>query len=82
MSPLYTFDCECGNDTVDILKSIKEIDEHKEVCSKCGKNMRRVMSGCTFKIKGNPPQGYTPLQKSKPQSQVKSVHQIRRVENQ
>jgi putative FmdB family regulatory protein len=75
--PWYGYKCECGVE-IEISLKIAELDSHKEVCDECGKEMKRLLSAVPFKFEGDPPRDYQPLSSSKPKSQVKSVHDIKR----
>ena len=46
--PVYEFKCECGEITEEIVR----VDTHDVVCPKCGKKAKKILSNCTFTLKG------------------------------
>jgi len=46
--PFYEFECECGEVTEELVKlGTEEIS-----CPKCGKSAHKIMSRCSFSLKG------------------------------
>ena len=46
--PVYEFKCDCGEITEDIVR----VDTRKIRCPKCGKKAEKILSACTFTLKG------------------------------
>jgi putative FmdB family regulatory protein len=46
--PVYEFECKCGNVTEDIVAMGTE----KITCPKCGQPAEKIISPCTFELKG------------------------------
>ncbi|GBC59903.1 hypothetical protein DENIS_0845 [Desulfonema ishimotonii] len=46
--PFYEFECSCGTVTEELVKMGTE----EVVCPKCGKKAKKIMSCCTFSLKG------------------------------
>ncbi|HHP7235259.1 MAG TPA: FmdB family zinc ribbon protein [Desulfobacterales bacterium] len=46
--PVYEFKCECGEVTEDLVRMGTESIS----CPKCGKTANKIMSRCTFELKG------------------------------
>ncbi len=77
--PFFDLYCKECDLTEEKLLNRSELD-NEILCSKCGKPMSRLISNVDFKMKGAPPKDYKPLSKSQPKSQVRNIHEIRRVE--
>lgn len=75
--PFYDYGCECG-EVVEVMCSVSEVEEHKETCAKCGKEMKRKLNAVPFTFSGEPSRNYKPLAKSNPKSHVRSAHELRR----
>ena len=46
--PVYEFKCECG----EILEELVRMDTKEVTCPKCQKPAKKIMSPCTFSLKG------------------------------
>ena len=46
--PVYEFKCECGEITEDLVR----VDTREIPCPKCGKKAEKILSPCTFTLKG------------------------------
>lgn len=46
--PVYEFECDCGNNFEELVKMGTRIQE----CPKCNKKAKKIMSPCTFELKG------------------------------
>ncbi len=46
--PVYEFKCQCGEITEDLVR----VDTRQIKCPKCGKKAEKILSQCTFKLKG------------------------------
>jgi len=46
--PVYEFQCDCGTVTEDLVRMGTE----SVPCPKCGKTATKIMSRCTFELKG------------------------------
>lgn len=46
--PVYEFQCKCGKVTEDLVRMGTETI----ACPKCGKRATKIMSRCTFELKG------------------------------
>lgn len=46
--PVYEFKCECGEITEEIVR----VDIREVACPKCGKKAKKILSNCTFTLKG------------------------------
>ena len=46
--PVYEFECECGNR----FENLVRMDTTNEECPKCHKAAKKIMSACTFELKG------------------------------
>ncbi|MGD8367551.1 MAG: zinc ribbon domain-containing protein [Desulfobacterales bacterium] len=46
--PVYEFKCECGEITEDLVR----VDTREIPCPKCGKKAEKILSACTFTLKG------------------------------
>ena len=46
--PVYEFECEEGHVTEDLVK----MDTHKITCPLCRKPAKKIISPCTFELKG------------------------------
>lgn len=46
--PFYEFECECGQVTEELVKMGTE----EIACPKCGKSAHKIMSRCSFSLKG------------------------------
>jgi putative FmdB family regulatory protein len=46
--PVYEFKCECGEITEDLVR----VDTRAIPCPKCGKKAEKILSSCTFTLKG------------------------------
>jgi putative FmdB family regulatory protein len=46
--PVYEFKCECGEITEDLVR----VDTREIPCPKCGKKAKKILSACTFTLKG------------------------------
>ena len=49
--PVYEYECENCSNKVEIYKRISEADD-TEVCKQCGRQLVKIMSQCTFHLKG------------------------------
>ena len=59
--PVYEFECECGKLTEDFVKMGTE----EITCPKCHRKAKKIMSRCTFDLKGGGwfADGYGPSKK-------------------
>ena len=46
--PIYEFECECGETTEELVKIGTETIE----CPECKKTAKKILSACTFELKG------------------------------
>lgn len=46
--PVYEFECDCGK----ITENLVRMGTESIVCPKCGKTATKIMSRCTFELKG------------------------------
>jgi putative FmdB family regulatory protein len=46
--PVYEFECSCGEVTEELTK----MDTRSISCPKCGKKAQKIMSACSFELKG------------------------------
>ncbi len=46
--PVYEFECECGNCFEELVK----MDTKASTCPKCNQKAKKIMSPCTFELKG------------------------------
>jgi len=46
--PVYEFECSCGEVTEELTK----MDTRSITCPKCGKKARKIISACSFELKG------------------------------
>jgi putative FmdB family regulatory protein len=46
--PVYEFQCQCGEVTEDIVR----VDTREITCPKCGEKAKKILSNCTFTLKG------------------------------
>ncbi|CAB5122192.1 hypothetical protein D3OALGA1CA_2649 [Olavius algarvensis associated proteobacterium Delta 3] len=46
--PVYEFKCECG----EIIEELVRMDTKKITCPKCQKSATKILSPCTFSLKG------------------------------
>lgn len=46
--PVYEFECDCG----EIIEELVRMDTKSIICSKCSKTARKIMSQCSFELKG------------------------------
>jgi len=47
--PVYEFECKCGK----ITEKIVRMDTRKIKCPVCHKEAKKIMSRCTFELKGS-----------------------------
>lgn len=75
----FDYRCECGNEEEHVV-SRRDLDTTQILCSLCGKTMKRLVSGGSFQISGQPPKAWSPLQKNNPKSEVRNIREVRRLE--
>lgn len=46
--PVYEFECECGQ----VTESLVRMDTQSIECPKCRKTARKILSACSFELKG------------------------------
>ena len=46
--PVYEFECKCGHNFEELVK----MDTKSMTCPKCQKKASKIMSPCTFELKG------------------------------
>lgn len=46
--PVYEFECECGH----VFEELVRMDTKKKDCPRCRKSAKKIMSACTFELKG------------------------------
>ena len=46
--PVYEFKCDCG----EIIEEFVKMGTNKTMCPKCAKDAKKIISSCTFKLKG------------------------------
>ena len=46
--PVYEFECECGH----IFENLVRVDTRNDECPVCHKSAKKIMSPCTFELKG------------------------------
>jgi putative FmdB family regulatory protein len=46
--PVYEFECRCGEVTEELTK----MDTRSITCPKCGKKAKKIISACSFELKG------------------------------
>ena len=46
--PVYEFECKCGN----LFEKLVPMDTKKSECPLCRKKASKIMSPCTFELKG------------------------------
>jgi len=46
--PVYEFECQCGH----IIEKIVRMNTEQIECPKCHKMAKKIMSPCTFELKG------------------------------
>lgn len=46
--PVYEFECSCGN----IIEDIVRMDTKEVQCGKCGQKAKKIISTCSFELKG------------------------------
>ena len=46
--PVYEFECRCGEVTEELTK----MDTRSITCPKCGKKAKKIISTCSFELKG------------------------------
>lgn len=80
MSPFFNYKCENPNcaKIVELFLQRNELDE-EQLCPECCSFMRRLLSSPEFKMVGAPPRNYKPLSRNNPKSEVRNIHEIRRV---
>ena len=78
--PFFDYICPICEIVEEKLLSRTELDTVTVTCPKCQNAMRRMISNVDFKMKGAPPKNWQPRTKSEPKSEVRNIHEIRRVE--
>ncbi len=77
--PFFDYVCKACETTEEFLLQRSELD--KEIlCPKCNAVMSRLIGNTDFKMAGAPPKNWQPMSKNQPKSQVRNIHEIRRVE--
>ncbi len=46
--PVYEFECECGH----VFEELVRMDTKMKECPHCRKKAKKIMSACTFELKG------------------------------
>jgi putative FmdB family regulatory protein len=46
--PVYEFQCECGH----VFEELVRMDTNMRECPNCNKKAKKIMSSCTFELKG------------------------------
>ena len=46
--PVYEFECQCGHN----FESLVKMGTNSEKCPSCSKKAKKIMSQCTFELKG------------------------------
>ena len=46
--PVYEFACACGH----VFEELVPMDTQKKQCPRCRKKAKKIMSACTFELKG------------------------------
>lgn len=46
--PVYEFECKCG----ELLEEFVKMGTQSIACPKCGNNAKKIMSRCSFDLKG------------------------------
>jgi putative FmdB family regulatory protein len=46
--PVYEFECKCGHNFEELVK----MDTNARKCPKCSSQAKKIMSQCTFELKG------------------------------
>ena len=46
--PVYEFECQCGHNFEELVK----MDTDSQECPVCHKRAKKIMSSCTFELKG------------------------------
>ena len=46
--PVYEFECECGHQFEELVR----MDTKTRECPKCSKRAKKIMSQCSFELKG------------------------------
>lgn len=46
--PVYEFECKCG----EVIEELVRMDTREIECPKCHKTAKKIMSTCTFELKG------------------------------
>jgi putative FmdB family regulatory protein len=46
--PVYEFECTCGN----VFEELVRMDTKSQECPKCQKKAKKILSTCTFELKG------------------------------
>jgi putative FmdB family regulatory protein len=59
--PLYEYRCSVCEKVTEIFISMKDAEE--KIPCECGHTAYRIISGCTFLLKGNPEGWYNPAKK-------------------
>ena len=49
--PVYEFECPNCDNSSEVMKNIS--DNTETICDKCGEEMKKVISRCTFHLKGS-----------------------------
>ena len=47
--PVYEFECRCGN----VMEELVRLDTRSIKCSNCGRRAKKIMSRCSFELKGS-----------------------------
>lgn len=82
MPPFFDYLCtnsECEN-IEEVLLVRSELDTKEVLCSKCQSVMKRLISSPPFKFAGEPPRDWKPRKTNNPKSEVRNIHEIRRVQ--
>jgi putative FmdB family regulatory protein len=77
---MYDFQCKKCEIIEEKLISLSALETTKIMCSTCGEEMVRLIGAAEFKMSGAPPKGWKPKEKNQPKSEVRNIHDIRRVE--
>ena len=78
--PFFDYICGACANELELLISRKDVDA-EVLCPRCKFPMHRRMCNPEFKIDGAPPKNWQPLAKNQPKSEVRNIHEIRRVED-
>ncbi|HDI60093.1 MAG TPA: zinc ribbon domain-containing protein [Desulfobacteraceae bacterium] len=46
--PMYEFKCECG----EVTEALVRMGTEETKCPKCGRKAKKILSNCTFSLKG------------------------------